>query len=312
MPLAYLNGKLIPASEAVVPVYDAGFVLGTTVAEQIRTFNGRLFRLEDHLSRLAHSLEIVGVNPGISMTELAQAANALVSSNYDELETGADLGLSMFVTPGAYFTMAASVGADVSTKPLVCVHTYPLPFYQWAANYRSGQSLVVSNIQQVPTTCWPAELKCRSRMHYYLADSQARRVDPTARAVLLDGEGYVLEASTANILVYYRNEGLVSPPPEKILPGISMAVATELADTLGIPHTRRDLTVEDVAGADEVLLCSTSPCVWPVVRFNSLPIGDGTPGKTFQELLKAWSHLVGLDIQAQAERFATANTSKNP
>jgi branched-subunit amino acid aminotransferase/4-amino-4-deoxychorismate lyase len=309
MPLAYLNGKLLPASEAVIPVYDAGFVLGTTVAEQIRTFNGKLFRLEDHLSRLAHSLEIVGVNPGVSMAELGEAAVELVSRNYGELESGADLGLSMFVTPGAYATMTAA--ADVFTGPRVCIHTYPLPFSQWAANYRTGQSLVVSDVRQVPTTCWPAELKCRSRMHYYLADSQARRVDPAARALLLDGEGYVLEASTANILIYYRDRGLVSPPPEKILPGISAAVATELASTVGISHTRRDLTVDDVLRADEVMLCSTSPCVWPVVRLDGQPIGSGMPGETFRKMLKAWSELVGVDIQSQAERFAARNTSMN-
>jgi branched-subunit amino acid aminotransferase/4-amino-4-deoxychorismate lyase len=309
MDLAYLNGRLVPASEAVVPVYDSGFVLGATVAEQIRTFNGRLFRLPDHLARLAHSLEIIGVDPGVTMSELAEAAHDLVSRNYAAAQPGSDLGMSLFVTPGAYPAMLGTTDSAVSLAPRVCMHTYPLPFQLWAGSYRTGQSLVVSDVRQVPPACWPAELKCRSRMHYYLADQQARRREPGARALLLDDQGHVLEASTANILIYQHAEGLLSPPGEKILPGISMAVLTELADTLGIPHHRRELTVQDVLDADEAMLCSTSPCVWPVVRLDGRRIGSGAPGPTFRKLLEAWSRLVGLDIQAQAERFATHHAS---
>lgn len=304
MSLAYLNGRLVPASEAVVPVYDAGFVLGATVAEQLRTFGGRLFRLQQHLARLEHSLEIIGVDLGLSMAELAEAAEDLAAQNHRLGDPSDDLGLSIFVTPGPFSTMAAMVGADAHRGPLVCMHTYPLPFQLWADKYRAGQSLVVTDVQQVPAACWPAELKCRSRMHYYLADLQARRIEPAARAILLDAEGHVLEASSANLCIYRREEGLVSPPKEKILPGVSIAVIVELARSLGIPFVHRDLTVDELLQADEVLLCSTSPCVWPVLRLNRQTVGNGTPGETFRSLLSAWSELVGLNIQAQAERFA--------
>lgn len=308
MSLAYLNGRLVPASEAVVPVYDAGFVLGATVAEQLRTFGGRLFRLEQHLARLEHSLEIIGVDLGLSMAELEEAAEDLASQNHRLGDPNDDLGLSIFVTPGPYSTMAAMVGADAHRGPLVCMHTYPLPFQLWADKYRAGQALVVTDIQQVPAACWPAELKCRSRMHYYLADLQARRIEPAARAILLDAEGHVLEASSANLCIYRRDEGLISPPKEKILPGVSIAVIVELARSLGIPFVHRDLTVDELLRADEVLLCSTSPCVWPVLRLNRQTVGNGTPGETFRSLLSAWSELVGLNIQAQAERFAQRAT----
>jgi branched-subunit amino acid aminotransferase/4-amino-4-deoxychorismate lyase len=204
--------------------------------------------------------------------------------------------------------MAAMVDADAHRGPLVCMHTYPLPFHLWADKYRVGQALVVTDVQQVPLACWPVELKCRSRMHYYLADLQARRIEPGARAVLLDAAGHVLEASTANLCTFRRDEGLVSPPKEKILPGVSIAVIIELARGLQIPFVHRDLTVDELLRADEVLLCSTSPCVWPVLRLNGQAIGGGTPGETFQRLLSAWSELVGLNIQAQAERFAQRST----
>jgi branched-subunit amino acid aminotransferase/4-amino-4-deoxychorismate lyase len=304
MSLAYLNGRFVPASQAVVPVYDAGFVLGATVAEQVRTFGGRLFRLEKHLARLAHSLEIVGVDSGISLCDLQAAAEELAGRNHALLDPGDDLGISIFVTPGPYATMVSTLEPDARIGPTVGMHTYPLPFHLWAEKYRTGQVVVVTDVQQVPPVCWPPELKCRSRMHYYLADSQARKFEPGARALLLDGDGHVLEASTANIVVHRRDAGLVSPPKEKILPGVSVGVVTELARSLGIPFVHRDLTVDDLATADEVMLCSTSPCVWPVVRLNGETISGGVPGEVFRKLLAGWNALVGLDIQAQAERFA--------
>ena len=297
---AYLNGRWVTPSELAIPIYDAGFVLGATVTEQLRTFAGKLFRLEDHLERLFHSLEIVGIDPGHTPAELAEIAREAIARNHPLLAEGDDLGMGMFVTPGAYPTLAGGV----ENGPTVCVHTYQLPFGLWADKYAEGDAAVISDIVQVPGSCWPAELKCRSRMHYYLADRQARTVDPAARAILLDQDGLVSEASTANVVMYRQTEGLVSPPREKILPGISLTVLSELAERLGIGFTERDIRGEELATADELLLTSTSMCVLPVVRLDGRPIGGGTPGEVFGQLLAAWSELVGLNIAEQAARFA--------
>jgi len=304
MSLAYLNGKLVPANEAVVPVYDAGYVLGTTVAEQLRTFGGRLFRLEPHLARLEHSLDIVGVDLGLSMAELGEAAADLAARNHILLDPSDDLGLSMAVSPGPYSTMAAMVGADAHRGPMICMHTYPLAFHLWADKYRTGQSLVVTDIQQVPPVCWPVELKCRSRMHYYLADRQADQRRPGARAVLLDRSGHVTEASTANILMYRAGDGLIAPPQGTVLPGISQAVVTQLAAALGIATAQHSFAPAELASADEVLLTSTPWCLLAATHLDGRPIAGGVPGPAFGRLMRAWSELVGLDVVAQAERFA--------
>lgn len=301
-PLAYLNGKWLPLAQAAVSVYDIGFVQGVTVAEQLRTFGGKLFRLDLHLDRLARSLEIIGVDPGLSREELAQIATELAAQNHKLLEAGDDLGLTMFVTPGPQAAFAYLAG---TSGPTVCIHTQPLPFHTWAGKYDSGDSLVVTPVMQVPPACWPPELKCRSRMHYFLADREAFVREPGARALLLDERGFVTEASTANILIYSRSEGLVSPPRERILPGVTVAVLEELASSLGIPFVHRDLTIDDVAAADEVLLCSTSPCVWSVTRLNGQSIADGKPGPIASRLRDAWCQMVGVDIVAQARQFAT-------
>ena len=140
-------------------------------------------------------------------------------------------------------------------------------------------------------------------MHYYLADQAANQIEAGARALLLDRAGLVMESSTANIVAYRRGEGLLAPPKEDVLPGISVAVLQELAAGLQIPFQHRPLQITDLATADEVLLTSTSPCVWPVLRLNGQPIGNGQPRIIAGQLLAAWSQLVGVDIVAQSARF---------
>jgi branched-subunit amino acid aminotransferase/4-amino-4-deoxychorismate lyase len=300
-PLAYLNGRWIPLSQAAVGVFDTGFVQGVTVAEQLRTFGGKLFRLDEHLVRLARSLEIVGLDPGLPLAEIGKIATELIEQNRKLLDPGDDQQATIFITPGVGPTYAELIS---QSGPTVCVHTQPLAFGQWAGKYETGDALVVTDVMHVPGRCWPTELKCRSRMHYFLADKQAREREPGARALLLDERGLVTEASTANVLVYFRDRGLISPPKERILPGVTVAVIEELAASLDILFSHAELTVDDVAAADEVLLCSTSPCVWSVTRLNGRPIASGQPGDVSRRLRSAWNEMVGLDIEAQAKRFA--------
>lgn len=299
--VAYLNGQYLPLSEAAVGVFDVGFIQGVTIAEQLRTFGGKMFRLDAHLQRLARSLAIVGIDLPHPVAELGRLAEDLVGRNHPKLHAGDDLGVTMFVTPGT--STSYSVAAP-HAGPTVCVHTQPLAFGQWADKYRTGDSLAVTDVVQVPMGCWPRELKCRSRMHYYLADQQARHIATGARALLLDEDGLVTEASTANIVIYTATGGLISPPKEQILPGVSVATLQELSSQLGIPFIHRAITVADVAAANEVLLCSTSPCVWSVTHLNGKAIADGKPGPICQRLRTAWGELVGFDIEAQAIRFA--------
>lgn len=302
--IAYLNGQFVAEESLSVPVYDAGFVQGITVAEQLRTFGGRLFRLDQHLERLRRSLEIIRISD-LDLAALGKAAQELASHNHKLLAPGDDLGLSLFVTPGPYPTFAP----PGPHEPTIGMHTYPIPFRLWNDKYLAGERLVVSSVRQVPNNCWPLELKCRSRMHYYLADREAQQREPGARALLLDQDDFIAEASTASVILFRKSEGFLSPPREKILPGVSVGVLEELARQLGIAFLHRDLTVDDVYSADEVLLCSTSPCLLPVVSVDGRPIGSGTAGEVFQQVVAAWSRLVGLDIAEQANRFAKRGVS---
>ncbi len=290
---AYLNGHWGPTSELCLPVDDLGFLMGTTVVERMRTFSGNLFRLEDHLQRLRRSLEIVGWNYETIGQQVATACGSFVERNPSLTDAGEDCSVVVFVTPGK---------TPDSAQPTVCVYGHPLPFSSWAHQYASGVEAVIVDICQVPSECWPTELKCRSRMHYYLADRQAEARASGAKAILLDQEGYVGEGSTANLVAYDAKRGLVTPRRTKVLPGVSQQVLFELADSLGIPHTEDDLLPEQLAAADEAFLTSTSICLLPIVRLNGKPLAQEAPGPIFHKLLAAWSKLVGVDIAEQAKR----------
>jgi D-alanine transaminase len=139
-------------------------------------------------------------------------------------------------------------------------------------------------------------------MHYYLADLAAQQQDPEARALLLDRDGRVTETATANVLTHRTGEGLATPRQEKVLHGISLAFVRELAEKLAITFVERDLSLDDVASADEILLTSTPNAILPVRQLNGRPIGNGRPGGVFRRLLSTWSEAVGVDIAGQAKR----------
>lgn len=293
---SYLNGTWRPAGELLIPVDDLGFAMGVSVVERLRTFNGRPFRVEAHLARLRRSLEIVGWDADALTAEVRGALAAFIDLNAELMSPGDDWSLGAFITPGA--------AAATPQAHTVGVHGGPIPFAPWAHKFESGVEVCITDIRQVPANCWPPELKCRSRMHYYLADQEAARRCPGARALLLDQRGFIGEASTANVVAYYQDRGLVTPRLDGVLPGISQQFLFELADELRIPHEEADLLPADLAAADEVFLTSTSICIQPVVKLDGAPIAGGAPGPIYRRLLAAWSEKVGVDVAAQARQFA--------
>jgi branched-subunit amino acid aminotransferase/4-amino-4-deoxychorismate lyase len=297
--LAYANGSWIPAQELSIAVDDVGFLLGVTITERLRTFGGQVFRLPEHLARMRRSLEIVGLDAAAIVDEFTAAVPQFVAKNAAQIAAGDDWSITAFATPGV-----SSTG-----RPTVCVHGGPLQFHQWATAYENGLPAMVSDVRQVPDNCWPSELKCRSRMHYYLAEKRATKRQPGARAILLDQEGYIAESTTANVIIYREHEGLSTPPDDHVLVGISLGVVHELAGQLGIPFMRRRISPDELQTAGEIMLASTSVCLLPVVECDGRPVGDGRPGPTFSRLLSAWGEMVGVDVAAQARKFSKRDKS---
>jgi len=302
---AWVNGRFVAAAGLAVPVGDAGFVLGATVTEQLRTFRGRLFLPDEHLDRLATSLGILGIDPGATLDALGAAAAEVASRNH-ALRAAArpaaslppDLGVVIFVTPGDFPAQhEGRTGA-----PRAVIHSFPLAFRAWAAAYDVGVALRSVAVRQVPEACWPIRAKVRSRLHYHLADREAQAAEPGARAVLAHADGRISETSTANVAVVAGGT-ITSPPATDALAGVSLGHARRIATRLGIAWHEASLRASDLAAADEILLTSTPSCILPATRFDGRPVGAGVPGPVFRSILAAWSADVGLDIAAQAREW---------
>lgn len=298
--IAWVNGRFVDAGDLSVPVGDAGFVLGATVTEQLRTFHGRLFLVAEHLDRLTASLAAVGIDPDVSRDTLADAAARVAASHGSgDPASGTDLGLVIFVTPGDLPAQHGGRGGP----PRVMIHAFPLAFRLWANGYEDGLALRTVAVRQVPPACWPLHAKVRSRLHYYLADREAHAAESGARAVLAHADGRISETSTANVAIVV-DDTVITPPETDALPGVSLAFARRLAEREGISWRERRLTAADLAAAAEILLTSTPSCILPATRFDGRAVGTGAPGPVYRRLLAAWSADVGLDIAAQARGHA--------
>jgi branched-subunit amino acid aminotransferase/4-amino-4-deoxychorismate lyase len=293
--IAWIDGAVVPRGDLALPIGDAGFVLGATVTEQLRTFRGELFLPEEHARRLTDSLAVVGLEPSVPVADIMRAAADVAAHNHRLAADGGDLGVVAFVTPG---DLPAQHGGRKGT-PRSIVHSFPLAFPLWAAAYDQGMALRGVSVRQVPEECWPIRAKTRSRLHYYLADREAAGAEPGARAVLAHADGRISETSTANVAIV-REGIIVAPPAADALPGISLGFTRRLAAAIGIGWREASLTAADLAAADEILLTSTPSCILPATRFDGRPVGNGRPGPAFRGILDAWSGTVGLDIRGQA------------
>lgn len=297
-PLAYLNGRICPVSQCLLPIHDQGVVMGASITEMARTFRHEAFKLREHVDRLFRSLKHVGFEVDLNRETLVDLVLELVEHNARLVPKGHDLGVSFFMTAGNSLVYLGLPGLEIHRKPTVCVHTFPLPFELWADKYEMGQHVVTPSIRHLPPECLDPKIKSRSRMHWYLADEQARLVDKQAIALLLDRNDNVTETATANFFIV-QDRKIITPTSRNTLAGISQAMVVELADILGLPFEQRDFQTYDVVNADEAFTSSTPYCLLPVTKINGKPIGEGTVGPVYHDLLKAWSERVGLDVVEQ-------------
>jgi branched-subunit amino acid aminotransferase/4-amino-4-deoxychorismate lyase len=299
VPIAYLNARFLPQSEAHLTLHDAGFVWGATVTDLCRTFGHRPFRLPDHLRRFRQSCELAYIPLNLSDDELTAVAERLVAHNappgaYAPGSPGGDLAVVFFATPGPVGYYLGEPGGPGDGPSTLGVHTFPLPFARYQRLVRDGAVLVTPSVRHVFGV--DPRIKQRSRLAWWIAEQEARRVEPGASALLLDADGFVTETAAANFLVV-RGGTVFSPPRAAILNGVSLQVVEELCRDLGVPFEERRLTVEDCRNADEAMLAGTSYCLAGVRRVAGADLS--MRGSVRRRLLDEWGRRVGVDIERQ-------------
>jgi branched-chain amino acid aminotransferase len=301
VPLAYLNGRFLPQSEASLPLHDAGFVMGATVTDFCRTFNHVLFRWPDHLVRFRRDCGECFIPLPTIDDELTSIAAELIAKNGPLLTPGQELALITFATPGPVGYYLGESGGAGDGPTTLGMHTFPLPFERYRRFFAEGVSLAVP-IQHVhnPAGLIDQQIKHRSRLHWWILDRDLRskpETSPGTLALLYDAQTHsVTETAIGNVLIVERGT-VLTPWRDTILDGISLRVVEELCESLQIPFGEGSIDLDTLRTADEAMLSGTAFSLAGVSRIDDHAIP--WPGPVFTHLLNAWSERVGVDIARQ-------------
>jgi branched-chain amino acid aminotransferase len=285
--VAYIDGELLPDSEAKISIHDAGFTHGDAVFDTTRTFDGEIFKLSEHLDRFQNSLKYMRLDPGLTKQEWTDLTMQVLNANLPLLEENGDYWVTQRVTRG------------VAGTPSVIIECVPLPFEARARYYRDGLPVIVPSVRRTP----PEAMSPRAKVHNYInlkqAELEVKAQNPDAWPILLDVNGNLCEGPGANIFLV-KDGAITTPKEQYILAGISRETAIELAQELSIELREADVDLYDAYTADEVFITSTSFCIVPVSAFNGAEIGaGGVPGPVTDRLQKAYSGMVGVDFVGQ-------------
>ncbi|GAI05014.1 unnamed protein product, partial [marine sediment metagenome] len=228
--IVYLNGSLIPRSQARVSVFDHGFLYGYGLFETMRAYHGTIFLLERHLKRLLNSAAVIGLSPELAEIDLGKACTDTLRANGLQ-----DARLRLTVSRGEAGSFPGS-GTSVAPTVLVTARGYQaLP----AQIYNKGFRVGVSSFRR-----YSQSLLSRLKSANYLLNVLARREAEAAgldESLLLNERGFITEGSISNVF-FVAHSGLVTPPVESgILPGITRKVVMELADAMGINVTEGEV-----------------------------------------------------------------------
>ena len=293
----YFNGEWIPYSQVSISPLDRGFRGGDVVFDVGRTFNGKSYRMKEHIDRLYRSLKYARIDPGLSAEEMQDVTEEVLRRNEHLRAKVGDFEFTQFVTrgPGRW-----TRSAGPST---VCVTVGEIEYEHYAPLFTEGIRGVIARTRSYSSETVDPKIKHWSRMHFALADLEAADVDPESWPILLDTDGNITEGTINN--VFMVTDGVIRTPGDRdILQGVSRMAVLELAGQLGITAIEEDLQPYDLYTSDEAFFTCTPFCVLPLTSVDKRQIGDGKPGPITQQLLAAWSESVGVDIVDQTLRFA--------
>jgi branched-chain amino acid aminotransferase len=299
--VAYFDGEWVPQSQVRIDPLDRGFLVGDAVFEVFRTFNGKSFRLREHLERMYRSLQYVRMDPGLSIEEMTRLSEEMIQRNAHLRSEIGDFAIWQFVTRGRG-RWAHSAG-----PPVVGMFIRQLGFSRFAHLYAEGAHGVIVRVKSFPPECLDPKIKNFSRMNFNIAELEAGDVDKAGWPILLDLNGNLAEGVGYNLFLV-TNGVIRTPGDRSVLQGVSRGVVLELAKQLNIPAVEEDLQPYDLYTADEAFFTSTSPCILPLGQVDRRRIGSSVPGPIVQRLHGAWSDLVGVDIVKQAIEYGPKET----
>ncbi|MEA1869827.1 MAG: branched-chain-amino-acid transaminase [Euryarchaeota archaeon] len=276
----YANGDFVPQDQAVTSIYDHGFLYGDGVFEGIRAYNGRVFRLDEHIDRLYDSAMAIMLDIPLSKDEMKQAILETIRVN--------DL-VDAYIRP----IVSRGIG-DLGLDPRKC----PMPnlfiiCQPWGAMYGDlydkGLSAVTVTVRRNAPESLSPNIKSLNYLNNILAKIEANQKGGD-EAIILDVRGNISEGSGDNIFIV-KNGTISTPPVINNLRGITRAAAIEIAQDIGYPLREGDLGLFDLYTADEVFVTGTAAEIAPIATVDGRPVGDGSVGAITKGLMQRFGEL---------------------
>lgn len=269
----YLNGEFVEKKDAVVSVFDHGFLYGDGGFEGIRSYNSLVFKLDEHLDRLYETLHTLMIDPKMTKDQLSKAI----------VET-----LKVNNLTDAYIRVIVSRGeGDLGLDPKKCsgnanviiiadkITLYPKELYN-----KGMEIMTVSTVRNHPGAINP-QLKSLNYLNNILGKIEAGNSGYN-EAIMLDHQGFVAECTGDNIFII--KNGRISTPSQGILKGITRQAVLDIASEQEIPAQECLLTRHEVYVADECFLTGTAAEIIPVVKVDGRVIGSGAPGSITEQI----------------------------
>ncbi len=282
--LIYFNGKFVPKNEARTSIYDHGFLYGDGVFEGIRAYNGRVFRLDEHIDRLYDSAKAIDLKIPLSKAEMIKAIIETLKKNN---------------LKDAYIRPIVSRGdGDLGLDPRKCAKPNIFIITQeWGAMYgdlyEKGLTAITVGVRRNAPEAMPPNIKSLNYLNNILAKIEANAKGGD-EAIMFDIHGNISEGSGDNIFIV-KNNRILTPPTMNNLRGITRAAAIELARKAGIEVLEINIGLFDLYTADEIFVTGTAAEIAPIARVDGRLVADGKPGNITKKLMSDFHELTKTD-----------------
>lgn len=275
--IVYLNGDYVRIADAKISVLDRGFIFGDGIYDVVPAYLGKPFRMDEHLERLERSLKLIQLQTAFTRQDWEK----LVLDMLARVGRGRDCFVYIHVTRGP--AKRDHPFPQQSTPTIFCMVA---PFERPLEAREKGLTTIGA-----PDLRWlMCNIKSTSLLGNVLARQQA--VEAGVDDVILFRDGFLTEASAANIWVVKGGVLLAPPRNNLILEGIRYRLLEELAASANIPFEARPISEEEVSSADELLISSATKEVLPIVQYNGKAVGDGTPGPIYRALRSGYDERI--------------------
>ncbi len=279
--LIYLNGKLVKEEDAKVSIFDHGLLYGDGVFEGIRSYNGRIWKMDEHLVRLYNSAKAIMLEVPLNFYDLKNAIIQTVRAN-----KLTDSYIRVVVTRGV-----GDLGLDprkckVATLFIIAssIQLYPESLYE------KGLEVVTVGTRRNPPECINPAVKSLNYLNNVLGKIEANN-GGAAEGLMLNSQGYVSECTGDNIFTVNKNVLLTPPVSAGALEGITRNTVMEIAANMGLVVKEMDMTRHDIFTAEECFLTGTAAEIISVIALDKRIIGTGKPGAVTKRIRKEFMAL---------------------